>query len=70
MAWQGYLEARSKKRSHSLKMDPRPFLWLRITRPMASVYFPRSVRNNCRGENVISIVSMEKEVVVVVRTWS
>lgn len=24
--------------SHSLKMDPRPFLWLRITRPMATVY--------------------------------
>jgi len=24
-------------RSHSLKMEPRPFLWLRITRPMATV---------------------------------
>jgi hypothetical protein len=23
--------------SHSLKMEPRPFLWLRITRPMATV---------------------------------
>jgi hypothetical protein len=24
-------------RSHSLKMEPRPFLWLRMTRPMATV---------------------------------
>ena len=30
--------AQDELRSHSLKMEPRPFLWLRITRPMATVY--------------------------------